>query len=91
LLDRGKEGRFQATRHAGKIMTRALAHDPPGIDDQKSVAPSLDLVEPMRGDEHGPPLAAEPLEQVEQVAGSEDIQARCRLVEHQGGRVVDQR
>jgi len=61
------------------------------VDDHKSVTPVFDLVQTMRGEEDRPALAAETVEQVEQITGTHHVKGIGRLVEHDRRWIMNQR
>ena len=61
------------------------------MDDYKPVAAVLDLMQAMRREQNGTAVSTEPVEQMEQVAGPDDIEGIGGLVEHKRRRIVNQR
>ena len=85
------------------VLHRAVGHQPPdlaevargrvppGHDDLDLPGHLLDLLEDVRAEQHGAPLAAHPAQECHQVQPLAGVDAVERLVEQEHGRVVHQR
>ena len=72
-----------ARRAAREVGDRARRDDPPAVDDRRGVARLLDLVEQVRGEEHGAALADQRADHLAELEDPGRIEAVGRLVEDQ--------
>ncbi len=70
-------------RRPQKLVDGALPNDPAPVDDRHGVAGPLDLVEQVRGEHDGPPLAHEIENHLAHLAHARRIETVHRLVEHE--------